>query len=137
MVPFTSCALAFMTLSGCSLAVGPDSSPPVEVSQGSGSVTVDWLVAGVDDPGLCAMYGADEIEVVIDDESGGQVATANAACGSFHVTVPLPEGTYSADVTLVDRAGNAITTTKTLSALDVVAGTDLAVQVDFPSSSVL
>jgi hypothetical protein len=138
MVPLTSCAIAFWTLPGCSLSLEPDTSPtPVDVSRASGTITVDWLVAGVKDSGLCAMYGADEIEVVIDDASGGHVATANSRCRNFSLSVPLPEGTYTADVTLVDRAGNAITTTKTLYSLDVVGGTDLAVQVDFPTSSVL
>jgi hypothetical protein len=132
----TSCALAFGTTCGCSLALGAEV-PPVDVGQGSGTITVDWTVAGVDDPTMCARFGADEIEVVIYDENGDQVATAHAACGSFDVTVPLPEGTYSADVKLVDQNDNAITTTTTLQALDVIAGTDLAVAVDFPSSSVL
>lgn len=139
MGPLTSCAFALGALSGCSLAVspGPPGPGPGVAPASGGTITVDWLVAGTDDPRLCASYGADQIEVVVYDQSGSEVATANAPCGSFSVTVPLPEGSYSADVTLVDRGGNSVTTTKPLNNLDVVPGTDLAVSLDFPTSSIL
>jgi hypothetical protein len=132
----TSCALAMGATCGCSIGLGADS-VPADLGPDTGTITVDWLVMGADDPSLCAMYGADDIEIVLYDESGDQAATATAPCGSFSTTVTLAEGTYTADVTLVDSDSNAITTTKGLTALDVVAGTDLAVSLDFPSSSVL
>jgi hypothetical protein len=140
MGPLTACALTLGTLCGCSLAVTPPGGgepPPDVTGASSGTLTINWSVAGTGDPGLCAMYRADQIEVVVYDASGAPVATANAPCANFSTTVPLAEGLYSADVTLVDQAGNAITTTKLLHALSVVGGTDLAVSIDFPQSSVL
>jgi len=131
----SACALAAASL-GCSVAVSP-LEPPLVTTAPAGTLTVRWLVAGTTDPGLCARYGATTLELVVYDAGGGEVATANAACESFSLTLALPEGSYSADATLVDPGARARSVTKPIQAIDIVAGTDLAIDLDFPPSSIL
>ena len=71
------------------------------------------------------------------DAAGNPVTTVDAPCESFSLTVELPEGRYTADATLVDQASRARSVPKTLSAVDIVAGTNLTINLDFPSSSML
>ena len=128
------------TLSGASLgcSVGVSSEPPVVVATApTGTLTVRWLVTGTASPPACSVYGASTLELVVYDTGGNEVAHANEPCSSFGLSLELPEGTYSAEATLIDSAGNSRTTTKPLQAIEVVAGTDLAIDLDFPASSFL
>ncbi len=134
-IPLSACALAAATL-GCTVGVDDDVGPPVTTAA-AGTLTVRWLVGGTTDPSLCDSFRATALELVVYDAAGNQVSTTNAPCGSFSLTLPLPDGTYSADVTLVDPAGNSRSVTKPLSAVEIVTGTDLAIDVDFPSNSIL
>jgi len=136
MVVSAACALG--ALSGCVMSVEPigEPGPPViELPAGSGSVTLNWLVAGTTSAAVCAQYDAAELELVLYDATGRPVTRALTPCGSFTVSVGLPEGTYTADAALLDAGGRSVSTTKTLEAIEVVAGTDLAINLDFPSSS--
>jgi len=138
MLPFITGALAAAALAGCQVAVEPlPVSPPVTAPAETGTVTIRWLVAGRTDVALCNGYGASHLELVIYDVNGSTVARQYAPCGSFTTTLALPAGSYTADVTLVGPSNEAISVTKPLAAVDVVAGTDLAISVDFPSSSML
>jgi hypothetical protein len=128
-------ALAASAL-GCSVAVSP-SPPDVVVPANAGTLTVRWLVAGGTDPATCDAYGATTMEVVVYDASGAEIAKANAPCSAFAITIPLPDGTYSAEATLIDPGSNARSVTKPLHGLEVVSGTDLAVDLDFPTTSIL
>lgn len=134
-IPLSACALAAATL-GCAVGVDGPVGPPVATAA-AGTLTVRWLVAGTTNGSLCGSYNATTLELVVYDAAGNQVTTANAPCESFSLTLALPDGTYSADVTLVDPAGNSRSVTKPLAAIEVVAGTDLAIDVDFPSTSIL
>jgi hypothetical protein len=127
------CALAAPAM-GCSIAVSP--TPPIALA-GEGTVTVRWLVTGTTDPRMCDAYGATTLELILYDASGNEYARANAPCDAFYVSVPLPEGTYSAEVTLVDPRSNARSVTRPLEVIDVIAGTDLAIDIDFTASSML
>jgi hypothetical protein len=121
---------------GCSVAFSP-APPPIELAAGEGSMTVHWSVVGTFDPAQCDAFGATTMEVIIYDASGHEFAHANAPCDAFSVSVPLPEGTYSAEATLIDPVANARSVTKPLQAIQVVAGTDLAIDLDFPPGSML
>lgn len=133
---FLAAALAAGTvLSGCALSVEPF--PPPVVGSSIGTVTVNWLVQGRSDPAACAEVGATRMEVVVYDANGRPVARETAWCGDFSLTMPLPEGDYTADATLIDARWNRVTTTKTLRAIDVIPDTDLAINLDFPSGSLL
>jgi hypothetical protein len=111
--------------------------PAVVVVPATGTLTVRWTVAGTADPLMCSAYAASNLELIVYDESGTEIASANAPCHGFSVTMALPEGTYTAHATLIDSAGGARSTTKPLFAIDVVRGTDLAIDLDFPASSML
>lgn len=131
-------AMAWMAavcgLAGCSVSVEPigiPGPPPVELPAGDGSMTINWLVGGRSNTNACTQAGARSMEVVVYDNAGRPVLRQLAACASFTLTIPLDEGRYSADVTLLDASGNPLTATRTLSAVDVIAGTDLAINIDF------
>jgi hypothetical protein len=102
-----------------------------------GALTVQWTIAGGTDPDACAVYGADTFELVVFDAFGDFVVETNDPCEAFVTTFDIDDGLYDADATLVDRADRAATTTVTLDALDVIGGTELVVDVDFPISSFL
>jgi hypothetical protein len=131
-----ACALV-TALPACSVGLGAE--PPIvtSVPDTTGTVTVQWTVAGAPDPSVCSAYGATTLELVVYDANGTQVATANAPCDSFALTLTLDEGTYTADATLVDPDSTARSVTKPLDDIDVVAGTDLSIDLDFPTSSIL
>jgi hypothetical protein len=134
-LPLFACAFGGMSAS-CSITASPEP-PVVIVPAATGSFTLRWSIDGTDDPSACSAYDATTLELVIYDESGTEVTTVDAPCETFSVSVPLPEGTYSADATLVDDAGNSRTLTKPLQAIEVVAGTDIAIDLDFPAGSFL
>ena len=133
LIPLSTWALAGGAL-GCTLTTEP---PVVVVPAASGTLTVHWTVAGSNDPSVCGAYAATDLELVVFDEAGSQVASTTGACEGFSLTLALPEGTYSADATLIDPSNNARSTTKPLHAIEVVSGTDLAIDLDFPPSSIL
>jgi hypothetical protein len=135
-IPLSTMSLAGGTL-GCSVTAEPFVTAPAPAPVPAGTLTVRWTVAGSVRPDLCGAFGATHLEVVVYDETGAEVTRTTPPCGGFSVTIPLPDGTYSADVTLIDPAGGARSTTKPLQAIEVVAGTDLAIDVDFPQSSIL
>lgn len=137
-IPISVCA----TLMGCTLGVeggiqGGVGPPPVTVPAATGTLTVRWLVAGTTNPSVCDSYGATTMELVVYDAAGNEVTRVNAPCASFALTLTLLEGTYTADATLVDARSNARSVTKALLAIDVVAGTDIAIDIDFTSTSIL
>lgn len=131
-----ACALG--AFSGCSMSVEPigvPGPPTIVLPTGDGSMTVNWLVAGSTSPAVCSQYRATQTEIVVYDERGRPVTRETYPCGTFSTSIPLPEGIYSADVTLLDAGGRSVSTTKTLRAINVIEGTDLAINVDFPPDS--
>jgi hypothetical protein len=136
-IPLSVCALAAPSL-GCTVGVeGGVGPPPVTVAPATGTLTVRWLVGGTTNPALCDAYGATMMELVVYDSAGNQIATANAPCASFSLTLTLAEGTYTAEATLVDASSSSRSVTKPLDAIVVVMDTDLAIDIDFPSTSIL
>jgi hypothetical protein len=135
----SACAVGLA--SGCTFSVEPigEPAPPAETppppASSAGTFTVNWLVAGSSDPFACRRWGATELEVVVYDITGAPVVRRLAPCGTFTLTVPLAPGTYSADVGLLGRGQGQASTSKTIHAVEVRQGTDLAVNLDFPPSS--
>jgi len=134
-IPLSTWALAGGAL-GCSVTATPPSAV-VTVPAATGTLTIHWTVAGASDPSVCSAYGATDLELVVYDESGTEVATTTGACEGFSLTLALPDGTYTADATLIEPNGTARSTTKPLQAIVIVGGTDLAIDLDFPQSSIL
>src|SRR5690242_6682946 len=83
-----------------------------------GTMTVDFTIENQKDPGLCADFAIDRLDLLIMDASGAAFTSVSAICEDFAITVQLPEGTYSADATLVDVNGNAVSDTLPLDNID-------------------
>lgn len=126
---------AALQLSGC-LFVAEDDDRGLEPLP-FGTLTVNWSIDGLRDPIDCEDFGVDRLELVIFDLAGNEVDELEPFCEAFGISVDLPEGSYFADVTLVDSFDRAATLTETLEALDIIGGTDLSVGVDFPVDSFL
>jgi len=103
----------------------------------AGNLRLTWTVEGESSENACRKVGASEVEVTVYDESGTRVATIEAPCEDFDATLGLPEGTYHADVKLVDADRNPASTTLPLEDLDVREGTELTSDIDFPKASIL
>jgi hypothetical protein len=125
---------AALQLSGC--LVVADDDPPLEPLP-LGTLTVSWSIDGLREPLDCEDFGADRLELVIYDPAGEVVDELDPFCESFGISVDLPEGSYFADVTLVDSFDRSATLTETLEAIDIIGGTDLSLGVDFPVDSFL
>lgn len=125
----TACLLA-ASLSGCFVESSAPPPPP------EGSITVDTTIEETTDPALCAALGVDRIEVTILD-AGGVVDTVTTPCETFGITIEgLPEGTYEAEVMLLDAFGNQMSDIVVFQGADVVGGTDFGISIDFPVSSI-
>lgn len=122
-----------LQLSGCFVVADDDDvgSPLM------GTLTVEWTIDGQQSGFDCADLGVDRMEVVIYDAAGGEIDEFEPFCESFGISMDLPEGRYFADVTLVDSLDRSSTLTETIERIDIIAGTDLEVAVDFPIDSFL
>jgi hypothetical protein len=125
------CATA-LQLSGCIFESDDhDSRPHV------GTLTVRWTIDGLTDPGDCAAFGVDRMELALYTAFDEKIDEVNPVCEAFEVSVDLDEGRYSADATLVDSFDRSATETQVLDALDVYGDNELVVDIDFPLDSFL
>ena len=131
-------ALSVLDAASVQAATGAGPEPPVVTTPAPvGTLTLRWRVAGTTRPSVCDAYAATTLELVIYDAGGNRMATEYAPCASFALTLALPDGTYSAEATLVDPHANARSVTRQLAAIEVVSRSDLAVDLDFPPRSIL
>ncbi len=129
-----ACTLTAFALSGCVIDAGADSgSRPVPPPPGT--ISVLSSIEGSTDPAECNYVGATALELAV-YEGSSLYTTVTASCYDFELTVALPDGIYNADATLLGGSQPA-STTLTLDNLRVIAGTDLQVDIDFPTSSIL
>ena len=133
-------ALAF---GGCVVACGGGDDDDVVIVEEDdvvvdpvGQLTLLWSIDGTTDPGACDFYGADRLELVIFDEVA-LLEEIEAPCEDFGVTVDLLDGFYEAEATLVDPADASVTVTEEINNMDVVAETELVIELDFPVGSFL
>jgi hypothetical protein len=101
----------------------------------TGTLTARWSVAGAFDNRVCANYGANQMELVILDASGRQVANAYQPCEQFEMTVEMPVGTYTANATLLGYDNRPVSTTLPVQAFRIVRDTDIFIDTDFPADS--
>jgi hypothetical protein len=120
-------------LTGCQFEA--DVGPGVVVTNDTGSLTIDFTVAGREDGAVCGEWGVAAADIQIIDAFGDLVSDVEVTCDDFSGTIDLPEDDYRAEVTLVDANGAALSTTAVVHNLEVIAGTDLEVGVEFPESS--
>jgi len=102
-----------------------------DTGRGTGTLTVEWSIAGYIDSVDCYDNRADYLELVIYDRSGRYIAEVEAPCDSFNVSIDLRDGLYDADVTLIDAFDRAASVTIPIDQLDVRGGTELVVPIDF------
>lgn len=121
-------------LSGCVVTTADDEPLPAPLA---GTLTVNYTIEGTTDPSVCSYYGVVDIELVVYVASGAFVAEEQAYCSDFQVSIALPSGTYSADVTLVDDVDRAMSVSKPLYDLRVLTDAELVVDLDFPPASML
>jgi hypothetical protein len=122
---------ACVALPGCVVESHDQAAPAL------GTLTVNWTISGADDSLVCSDFGADRLELVIYDDRGVVADEVNPFCESFSTSVDLVEGNYYADATLVDSADASVTITEPIDAIDIIAGTELSVGLDFPADSFL
>jgi hypothetical protein len=123
--------LACLSLSGCFFVADDDDddSPPV------GSLTLTWSIDGFQDPNDCIDLGVDRLELRIYTLRGDLVDEVEPICEDFAVTIDMVDGVYDAEATLVDSFDVAATLTEPIDEIDIQAGTDLQVDIDFPIQS--
>lgn len=123
--------LVCLGLSGCLFVDDDDDNvDPV------GTLTVRWTIDGLRDPLDCVDFDVDRLELRLYD--GGRVIDEfEPYCEDFTTTVELFDGIYDGDATLVDGFDRAVTLTEPLDSIDIIAGTDLLIEVDFPLDSFL
>lgn len=126
---FSTLALGtLLSLPAC-LIVDDDDPAPI------GTLTVEWTIDGRRDPLDCLDFGVDRFELVISGPA--EDIEVEPLCEDFVTSVDLYDGRYVADATLVDSFDRAATLTEAIDAIDIVAGTELVVSVDFPIGSFL
>lgn len=128
----TPLALALaLGLAGCEVhAYGDD-----DYYEDEGSLSLDWTLDDTDDPRACDDYEAYDLELIIYDDRGGVASRISPPCDEFGVSIDLLDGVYSLDATLVDRSGRDVSTTLKLDDIDVYAGEDTPISLDFPQDS--
>ena len=121
--------LSLGAMPGC-IFVGDDDddSDPV------GTLEVRWTIDGLTDPLDCADFGVDRMELQIYD-GGRLVDEFEPYCEDFGISVDLFDGIYDGTATLIDSFDNPATSTEQLEAIDIIAGTTLTIDVDFPIGS--
>ena len=124
---------ALLQLPGCLFVDDGEDRVPAPI----GTLTVQWSIDGTHNPLDCADFDVDRLELSIYAPDGRLVEEVEPFCEDFAVSVDLLDGLYTADVTLVDSFDNSATFTETLDSIDIIAGTDLAIDVDFPIDSFL
>jgi hypothetical protein len=134
-----SCGFAVAGLTGCYVSTepfpGPEPGPIPVIPVVTGTVTVSWTVAGSHSAPACSQFGAEELELVVSDAFRRPVMTVSAPCTDFELPVKLPRGNYEALARLVDASGNAISTGLPLRDIRIIPGSDLTIDIDFPSTS--
>jgi hypothetical protein len=126
-----SLTLGVVLLLQACIVVTDDSESPV------GTLTVEWSIDGRHDPSDCSAFEVDRFELVLYTGLDQLVDQVEPICESFSVSVPLFEGRYEADATLVDSFDRPVTVTQAIHAIDIWEGTDLVVGIDFPIETIL
>jgi len=121
-------------LAGCVIDARDDTPSP---SPTQGTMTVAYTIEGTTDPDLCDAYNVGDAELVVYTLAGSVITKQYQPCVDFQVGAVLFPGTYDADLTMVDRANGARSITKPLNAIDIIADTDVVIDVDFPPDSFL
>lgn len=135
----SSCVLAVAGLTGCYVSTeplpGPEPGPLPVIPVATGTLTVSWTVAGSHSAPACSQFGADDLQLVVRDSSQRPLMTVRAPCTDFSLPVKLPRGDYEAEAKLVDASGNDVSTALPIPDIRIVPGSNLTIDIEFPSTS--
>ncbi len=123
--------LCCLGLSGCLFVDGDD-----DDGDRVGTLTLRWTIDGISDPLDCVDFDVDRLELRL-YEGGDLLDEAEPFCEDFSTTIELLDGVYDGEATLVDSFDRAATFTEPLDDIDIIAGTELVIDVDFPIDSFL
>jgi hypothetical protein len=101
-----------------------------------GTLEVRWTIDGVTDSRDCLDFGADQLELRI-YQGADLIDEVEPFCEDFAVSIDMIDGVYDGEATLVDTRDRAVTLTEPLDAIDVITGTTLSIDIDFPIDSFL
>jgi hypothetical protein len=121
-----------LSLAGCEVRAYSDRD---DYYEDEGSLSIDWTLDDTRDPRACDDYDAYDLELILYDDRGSVASRLSPACDDFGLTIDLLDGVYSLDATLVDRSGHSVSTTLKLDDIDVYAGEDTPISIDFPQDS--
>lgn len=96
----------------------------------TGVLTVRWSIEGTFAPAACSAHRAASAQIVASS------VTVRAACTTFAASVQLPRGLQLVSVSLVDAAGQPVTTAIQLR-IDIMGGYETFIDTEFPASSFL
>jgi hypothetical protein len=113
---------------GCLVVDDDDDDDPI------GTLEVRWTIDGSTNPIDCLDFGADRLELRIYD-GRDLIDEVEPFCEDFGVALDMFDGIYDGEATLVDSADFAVTVTEPLDNIDIIAGTTLTIDIDFPIDS--
>lgn len=122
--------LCLGAMPGCLVVDDDDDEAPI------GTLEVFWTIDGLTDPIDCADFEVDRMELRI-YEAGRVIDEFEPFCEDFGISIDLFDGIYDGTATLVDSFDRAATITEDLEAIDIIAGTTLTIDIDFPIDSFL
>jgi len=130
-------ALAAACAFGSVVACVRADEPSDQEGESDGELTVRWSLEGTKDPARCEQLGAAAVDLGIYDASHELDSRLVQPCVTFEVTVELAPGEYSAEATLVDEDGSAISATLTIEDLEVGADEATETSIDFSADAML
>jgi hypothetical protein len=103
----------------------------------TGSLEVDWAIAGKATATACTARGAETLVIKLYDERGNRYGDpTQAACADFSVAIRrLPVGDYTLTAVLVDAGGDELTTTVDAEGMTIAEGETTSQSLAFPEDS--
>lgn len=108
-----------------------------ELPPGVGSLTVQWTISGRREPLDCGGLGIDRFRVSLTAVGGTATEPWDAPCDAFQTSLDLSPGAYSGEAVMVDRLDRPVTLSLPLDEVEVVAGREALVAIDFPMAAFL
>ena len=128
LITAASCLALAAAATGC-VVVDDEPTP----SSAYGTLTAQWTLDGSSSPSSCGYYNVDSVDVAIYDGRGDYVTAAQPYCEDFGVSFDLPTGAYSAELTLLDAGGYAVSDVVAVD-VDVFRNDETVIDANFPGA---
>ncbi len=100
-----------------------------------GTATFRWSIEESFDPTLCPIHRASAMQIELYDSRGAFLSQLEPPCTAFETTISLDEGWYWASMHLGDVSGRPVSTTANMGSFEIIGGTDILLDADFPVDS--